>query len=514
MSVCTGTNCVGASPAIVDTGTAITSVTGAAYRALNQARHLCRTDADCLVDFQLGSSSPICLRAAGLMTCSSNGICIIDRSMLTQDTMTTIGYTATQSVYVEFDRTANRIGFAERSGQSCSVPCSAFLTQFSCRAGGCTWSGSRCNGGQGAGSTSRGSKISPGNAASTGLQVCGLTSSPTAVPTSTAPTAPTAAPTTPPTVSPTAPTAFPTEAPTTAPSFVVSNADMTLTGTPGGVCMLNASCFGTNGTLYGNNERCTFVITNELGLVLNARRFQTEGSGDNLTINGHTYSGSSGPENVTVAQNVTIQWSSDESSTHSGFTVCFVAAPSASPTAVPTSAPSVPSEFFRQTTDTPAGSWEFSADGRCIENTGSGNQEHCSWTLTQPTMLVLDQFHGLGTLRIGSCEFTDMDFNSPLDYYPNEYQDGDYLDNLCDSRYRMWSSETNISWSAQSPETTGFGLCIQAPTSSPTPQSSGSSGPSSTLIIEISVAVVLVIGLVLFVWRSQKKKAQRKNASI
>eukprot|EP00035_Acanthoeca_spectabilis_P009105 m.162793 g.162793 ORF g.162793 m.162793 type:complete len:295 (-) comp14613_c0_seq1:2298-3182(-) len=156
VSVCTGTNCVGASPAIVDTGTAITSVTGAAYRALNQARHPCRTDADCLVDFQLCSSSPICLRAAGLMTCSSNGICIIDRSMLTQDTMTTIGYTATQSVYVEFDRTANRIGFAERSGQSCSVPCSAFLTQFSCRAGGCTWSGSRCNGGQGAGSTSRG----------------------------------------------------------------------------------------------------------------------------------------------------------------------------------------------------------------------------------------------------------------------------------------------------------------------------------------------------------------------
>ena len=67
--------------------------------------------------------------------------------------------------------------------------------------------------------------------------------------------------------------------------------------------------------------------------------FQTEQRWDFLTIGGIKYDGVNAPNGITVVAGETIEWESDGSTTHQGFTICFdltPAAPSAPPTNPPT----------------------------------------------------------------------------------------------------------------------------------------------------------------------------------
>mmetsp|Transcript_5057 Transcript_5057/g.15395 ORF Transcript_5057/g.15395 Transcript_5057/m.15395 type:complete len:506 (+) Transcript_5057:21-1538(+) len=160
-TVCTGSACVGATAAIVDTGTAITQINSGALQAMRGTSHSCSSDSDCLVDFQFGGSSPMCIQAKGLMTCQS-GTCQVDSNMVNEGQgQTIIGYSALQYLYLEFDRSALTVGFAERDGE-CSVACSAYLSPFGCAAADCSWDGSTCSGGQGRGSTAAGSRVATG----------------------------------------------------------------------------------------------------------------------------------------------------------------------------------------------------------------------------------------------------------------------------------------------------------------------------------------------------------------
>ena len=76
---------------------------------------------------------------------------------------------------------------------------------------------------------------------------------------------------------------------------------------------------------YGNNERCTIRVSTAGNLT--AIRFHTERSYDVVTIGGHSYSGSTGPSNVAiaVAAGSTFTWSSDNSNTADGWTICLQA---------------------------------------------------------------------------------------------------------------------------------------------------------------------------------------------
>jgi len=68
---------------------------------------------------------------------------------------------------------------------------------------------------------------------------------------------------------------------------------------------------------YGNNEECTIKV-HEAAITVNA--FNTEEGYDTLTVNGRSYSGTSGPSSGTYSG--TISWDSDFSITASGWKLC------------------------------------------------------------------------------------------------------------------------------------------------------------------------------------------------
>jgi hypothetical protein len=166
-TICTGTACVGSQTAIVDTGTAVAQLNTEAYTALASSSVSCSSDDGCLVDFQFGGDSPMCIQSKGLMTCVG-GTCQIDTEMVNSGSgQTIIGYTALKYLYLQFDRAGMEVGFAERSGE-CSVECTSYLSQFGCGKASCSWDGSSCSGGQGSGSTAVGSKVVSGTCISSG----------------------------------------------------------------------------------------------------------------------------------------------------------------------------------------------------------------------------------------------------------------------------------------------------------------------------------------------------------
>ena len=71
---------------------------------------------------------------------------------------------------------------------------------------------------------------------------------------------------------------------------------------------------------YGNNENC--VILTLQPLVATATEFYTESGYDYLTIDGTRYDGFYGPQELSLSQGTELVWSSDGSSTRSGFLVC------------------------------------------------------------------------------------------------------------------------------------------------------------------------------------------------
>ena len=87
---------------------------------------------------------------------------------------------------------------------------------------------------------------------------------------------------------------------------------------------------------YGDTEDCVISGVPTVHLVVLA--FQTERYHDNMTINGETFSGGTGPEGV-VATDGVIRWSSDEMMSGSGWELCWDIRPSTPP---PSRLPPVP----------------------------------------------------------------------------------------------------------------------------------------------------------------------------
>jgi hypothetical protein len=91
-----------------------------------------------------------------------------------------------------------------------------------------------------------------------------------------------------------------------------------------GACTVSnsAMCFRSPNfpSNYDNYQQCTITVGWRTRLSVTA--FSTESSYDPLTVNGMPYSGTSGPDGVWVAAGTTITFTSDGSSTRSGFEIC------------------------------------------------------------------------------------------------------------------------------------------------------------------------------------------------
>ena len=185
----------------------------------------------------------------------------------------------------------------------------------------------------------------------TGWTICFSAPAPSVAPTM-SPTSPTAAPTTAvptvsPTVAPTSPTAAPTTtAPTNDAFLVVSGEEF---------CQLvnDGQCVTDGIGVYGNNEAC--VIELQRSGWVSSTEFNTQFGYDHVTIDGTQFSGRSyapnGPDGFAVTPSSTIRWTSDESVSLTGWTICFSAtaapaipsvAPVGAPTLFPSRAPSPP----------------------------------------------------------------------------------------------------------------------------------------------------------------------------
>jgi len=71
---------------------------------------------------------------------------------------------------------------------------------------------------------------------------------------------------------------------------------------------------------YGYSEYCSIYVNNATSL--DVIEFYLESSYDYLTVNSTSYSGSNGPDNVAVAADSFIYFSSDSSVSYSGFSIC------------------------------------------------------------------------------------------------------------------------------------------------------------------------------------------------
>ena len=90
-------------------------------------------------------------------------------------------------------------------------------------------------------------------------------------------------------------------------------------------------CTSSGVGYHGNNEACTVKVL--AAGALTATEFSTESCCDYVTIGGTRYAGTSGPQNVRVAENEAFTWRTDHSGTRSGWVLCWGApVPTASPT--------------------------------------------------------------------------------------------------------------------------------------------------------------------------------------
>lgn len=72
---------------------------------------------------------------------------------------------------------------------------------------------------------------------------------------------------------------------------------------------------------YSNLAKCEFTSTTDGTLRVN--KFSTEICCDTLEVDGHFYSGNTGPEGLAIAAGESLTFSSDSSITMSGFEICY-----------------------------------------------------------------------------------------------------------------------------------------------------------------------------------------------
>lgn len=95
-----------------------------------------------------------------------------------------------------------------------------------------------------------------------------------------------------------------------------------------GPCVATEICFRSFGypsNNYGFHELCNIIVTGNFALSVTA--FNTEDGYDRLLIAGVVYQGTSGPAGLAVSPSTNISWSSDESTSFSGFEICAVVCP-------------------------------------------------------------------------------------------------------------------------------------------------------------------------------------------
>ena len=149
---------------IVDSGTPPLVLPETAFMGVVEAAEAstCTVDTDCFVTLEIGD---VCVNSVGLLECGANGHCAVAPGAIQMSSgQAIVGNKALNHLYLVLDRANKRVGFAERSTEQCSVPCSSFLSVYSCQRAQCTWNteSSSCDGEQGIGSTSRGSTVSSG----------------------------------------------------------------------------------------------------------------------------------------------------------------------------------------------------------------------------------------------------------------------------------------------------------------------------------------------------------------
>jgi hypothetical protein len=100
-----------------------------------------------------------------------------------------------------------------------------------------------------------------------------------------------------------------------------------------GQCTLDGTCVQSASypQNYGANQKCTVEIDEANAAPIVVETFDVESYYDYLTVNGNTYSGTSGPDGVTPTGSIT--WSSDFSVQRGGWRFCMLApAPAPAPT--------------------------------------------------------------------------------------------------------------------------------------------------------------------------------------
>lgn len=107
-----------------------------------------------------------------------------------------------------------------------------------------------------------------------------------------------------------APTPAPTPSPT--PAIVVEE----------GPCFVSGSCVHSpNYPLnYGSSETCTIQFNSDE--TLHVDDFATENTYDNMVLDGVTYTGLTGPDQVAVTPDSVISWETDFGTTHKGWMIC------------------------------------------------------------------------------------------------------------------------------------------------------------------------------------------------
>jgi hypothetical protein len=117
-----------------------------------------------------------------------------------------------------------------------------------------------------------------------------------------------------------------------------------------GSCTLDATstCFYSPNypSNYGDGDSCSITVLH--GATLSVDYFLLETTYDYLTVDGTTYTSSTGPDGVTVTSGITITFTTDLSINYAGFAICGTATqsspsqlPSAAPSGLPSSAPTI-----------------------------------------------------------------------------------------------------------------------------------------------------------------------------
>lgn len=125
-----------------------------------------------------------------------------------------------------------------------------------------------------------------------------------------------------------APTPVPTPVPTPSPSPAPTSENYVPSPTPAivvedGLCFVSGTCVHSpNYPLnYGSRETCTIDFNSEA--ILHVDDFATENNYDTLVLDGTTYTGLAGPDQVAVTSTSVMSWETDFGTTHKGWKICL-----------------------------------------------------------------------------------------------------------------------------------------------------------------------------------------------